>query len=99
MLRVSVVASAAIDWTPIPSGALEAHALRQVFGPLHPLAAVGKYEWRPHEAQARPDQLRVPVLADVDAVATEAPKVAQALRAPLAPPSPVLADLGGVYRN
>lgn len=60
-----------VDWTPVLAGSLEAHALRLVFGgyhPSHPLQAIGKYQWRPHEVQARPDGLRVPVLKDAGTV-------------------------------
>jgi hypothetical protein len=56
------------DWTPVQPGSLEAHALRLVFdaySPMHPLAGVGKYQWRPHEVEARADGLRVPGLGDV----------------------------------
>ena len=55
------------DWLPVPGAAIVAHALRQVYGresPLHPLADVGKYAWRPNEIEARPDGLKVPTLAD-----------------------------------
>jgi hypothetical protein len=59
------------DWTPVPAGGLEAHAMRLVFGgysAVHPLAQVGRYQWRPHELGARPDGLRVPQLADAGPV-------------------------------
>ena len=57
-----------VDWTPVPAGAIEAHALRQVFGgysAVHPLAQVGKYQWRAHEVGQRADGLRVPSLREV----------------------------------
>lgn len=59
-----------VDWTPVPAAGIAAHALRLVFagfGPLHPLAQIGKYTWRPFEVEGRPDKLRVPALADVGA--------------------------------
>jgi hypothetical protein len=64
------------DWTPIPPGGVEAHAVRLVFagyGPHHQLAALGKYQWRPHEVEARADGLRVPSLKDAGAAAAPAP--------------------------
>lgn len=65
-----------VDWIPIPAGGLEAHALRLVFSgysAVHPLAQAGKYQWRPHEVEARADQLRVPSLKDAGASAAPAP--------------------------
>jgi hypothetical protein len=67
------------DWIPIPPGGVEAHALRQVFasyGPLHPLAGVGKGRWRAFEVEGRADGMRVPVLADVKATVPAAPVAA-----------------------
>jgi hypothetical protein len=63
------------DWIPIPPGGVEAHAARQVFasyGPLHPLAGVGK-RWRSFEVEARADGLAVPSLADVKATVPQSP--------------------------
>ena len=65
-----------VDWTPIPEGGVEAHALRAVFGgfnPMHPLAQIGKYTWRSFEVEARADGLKVPDLKDVSAAAAQAP--------------------------
>ena len=76
-----------VDWTPVPAAGVVAHSLREVFGaagPLHPLAEVGKYAWRPHEVEARPDGLRVPTLADTGAVAPEAPPRVIARGTPIA---------------
>jgi hypothetical protein len=73
------VRAGATDWIPVDAGGVTAHALRQVFasyGPLHPLAEVGKYTYRPHEVQARADGLRVPSLANVKAVVPSAPVAA-----------------------
>ena len=71
----------------MPAAGLVAHGLRQVFsaaGPLHPLADLGRYAWRPHEVEARPDGLKVPTLADAGAVAPEAPPRVAARSTPLA---------------
>lgn len=96
-----------IDWTPVPSGGIVAHGLRQVFGAetrLHPLAEVGKFTWRPHEVERRADGLNVPTLADAGAVAAEVAPVAVARSAPLAdvlPPRegvPAGADVSGYIR-
>ena len=78
---------AASTGLPVPAAGVVAHALRQVFGresPLHPLAEVGQYTWRPHEVEARADGLKVPTLADAGAVAPEAPPRVIARSAPLA---------------
>jgi len=67
------------DWTPVPAAGVAAHALRLVFagfGPLHPLAQVGKYAWRSFEVEGRPDELRVPSLKDVGAVLPPGPRPA-----------------------
>jgi len=87
-----------IDWLPLPGAGVVAHALRQVYGresPLHPLAEVGKYTWRPHEVEARPDGLKVPTLADAGAVAPEAPPRATPRSAPLADVLPPRETAGG----
>ena len=79
------------DWTPVPAAGVVAQGLRQVFGPagaLHPLAEAGKYTWRPHEVEARPDGLKVPTLADAGAVAPEAPPRVTARSAPVADLAP-----------
>ena len=75
------------DWTPVPAAGVVAHGLRQVFGPagaLHPLAEVSRYAWRPHEVEARADDLKVPTLADAGAVAPEAPPRVIARGVPIA---------------
>ncbi len=94
-----------IDWLPVPGAGVVAHALRQVYGresPLHPLAEVGRYTWRPHEIGARPDGLKVPTLADAGAVAPEAPPRAIPRSTPvadLAPPRETPArDVSGFVR-
>jgi hypothetical protein len=71
------VRAGGLDWTPVDPAGLVAHACREVFavrGPLHPLAEVGKYLWRPHEVAARADGLAVPRLADVGVKAPERPR-------------------------
>ena len=79
---------AGVDWIPVPGAGLVAHGVRQVFGgesPLHPLAQVGKFTVAPlMRSSTGPDGLRVPSLADVGAVAPEAPRRAVARTAPLA---------------
>jgi hypothetical protein len=80
------VRAAGTDWTPIPAAGVVTHALRQVFGregPLHPLAQVGQYTWRPFEVEARPDRLKVPGLDDVGAVLPPDPVRPVARPAPL----------------
>lgn len=75
-----------IDWTSLPAGAVAAHALRLVYGgcgPLHPLSSIGRYVWRVHEVEGRPDGLRMPSLADAGASLPEAPPRAVARSAPL----------------
>jgi hypothetical protein len=93
------------DWTPAPAAGIVGHSLRQVFGaagPLHPLAEVGKYAWRPHEVEARADGLKVPTPTDAGAVAPEAPPRVAARATPvadLAPPRKVPAgDVSGFQR-
>ena len=86
------------DWTSLPAGAVTAHALRLVYGdcgPLHPLSAVGRYRWRAHEVEQRPDELRVPALADVDALAPEPPPRVIARGARLADVLPPPEDVPG----
>ena len=78
------VRAAAVDWLPVPPGALAAHACRQVFaarGPLHPLSGAGRYVFRPHECESRADALRVPVL-DAGTVLPPVPQHARAVPAP-----------------
>ena len=94
------------DWTPVPGAGVVAHALRQVYGregSLHPLAEVGKFTWRPHEVEARADDLRVPSLADAGAVAPEAPPRAIARGTPLADVLPArespAGDVSGFVRS
>ena len=93
-----------VDWIPVPGAGIVAHGLREVFGgesPLHPLAEVGRYTWRPHEVERRADGLKVPTLADAGAVAPAAPPRAAARSAPLSdvlPPreaAPAGADVSG----
>jgi hypothetical protein len=76
-----------VDWIPVPAGGIESHSLRLVFagmGPLHPLAAVGRYVWRSFEVESRADGLRVPGLADAGAVLPAVPVRTVARPAPLA---------------
>ena len=75
------------DWTPVPAAGVAAFALRQVFGaesPLHPLAQVGRFTWRAHDVEARPDGLRLPTLEDVGATMPERPRPVVARSTPVA---------------
>lgn len=86
------------DWTPIPAAGVVAHGLRQVFGhenTLHPLSQVGRFTWRAHEVESRPDELRVPTLADAGVVPPETMPRVIARSAPLADVLPPREDVPG----
>ena len=86
-----------VDWTPIPPGGIEAHALRLVFAalpPLHPLRDIGKYRFRAHEVEARADGLAVPV--DAGVLPAPPPRITwQRAELPRTPPG--LTETGGYY--
>jgi hypothetical protein len=90
-----------VDWIPVDAAGLTAHAARQVFasyGPLHPLAEVGKYTWRPFEVEQRADGLKVPALTSaVPAAPVPVPIPADRLTVRDMLPEPQLAETGGYY--
>jgi hypothetical protein len=68
------------------------------YGPLHPLAEVGKYTWRSHEVEARADGLKVPALTSaVPAAPVAAPIPADRLSVKDMMAEPQLAETGGYY--
>lgn len=89
------VRAGGVNWTPVPAAGLAAHALQQALGsgvgPMH-MALIGRYVWRAHEVESRPDGLRVPSLGDVGAALPPVPPAA------VAPQRPVVRDLIGERR-